>query len=72
MKDFNDNSKEQRCYYNIDNKNLKLARAYVPFQKICGIYEKEEALIKGTIFKGLSSPYCKCDNNIMCDDFCSK
>ena len=36
-----------------------LARAYVPFQKFCYIYEGEKGLVRGTIFPELYSPYCK-------------
>jgi len=37
--------------------NIKLARAYVPFQKLCDTYSPVEALVKGTIFPELFSPY---------------
>lgn len=43
----------------------KLARAYVPFQKLCSIYDKDEAMIKGTIFPELARPYCQKDKNNM-------
>ncbi len=49
-------------------KVVKLARAYVPFQKLCSIYDDEEAMIKGTIFPELARPYCKEDRNIMRED----
>ncbi len=39
--------------------NVELARAYVPFQKICSVYTGEEGLIKGTIFPELYQPYVK-------------
>lgn len=35
-------------------KPTSLARAYVPYQKICGYYEPLEALINGTIFPSLN------------------
>lgn len=36
---------------------VKLAQAYVPFQKLCSIYNPLEALKKGTLFPELYSPY---------------
>lgn len=38
-------------------KDVKLARAYVPFQKMCSIFSPMEALKRGTIFPELFSPY---------------
>lgn len=38
-------------------KNVKLAAAYVPFQKMCSILYPMEALRRGTIFPELYSPY---------------
>lgn len=38
-------------------KDVKLARAYVPFQKMCSIFSPIEALKRGTIFPELYSPY---------------
>lgn len=38
-------------------RNVKLARAYVPFQKFCSIFLPEEALHKGTAFPELYQPY---------------
>lgn len=35
----------------------ELARAYVPYQKICSYFEPKEALIKGTVFPSLYRPY---------------
>jgi hypothetical protein len=37
--------------------NVKLARAYVPYQKFCTIYMPVESLLKGTIFPELYEPY---------------
>jgi len=37
--------------------NVKLASAYVPFQKMCSNLSPIEALKKGTIFPELYSPY---------------
>ncbi|WP_317366387.1 spore coat associated protein CotJA [uncultured Tyzzerella sp.] len=48
----------------------ELARAYVPFQKLCSIYDKDEAMVKGTIFPELASPYCKKDKNNMKENQC--
>lgn len=39
--------------------NVRLARAYVPFQKLCNLYTPEEALDKGTVFPELYFPYFK-------------
>ncbi|NLM36046.1 MAG: spore coat associated protein CotJA [Clostridiales bacterium] len=38
-------------------KDVRLARAYVPFQKMCSIFSPIEALKRGTIFPELYSPY---------------
>ena len=40
-------------------KNVRLATAYVPFQKLCSLYSPIEGLIKGTVFPELNSPYGK-------------
>ncbi|NSW90656.1 MAG: spore coat associated protein CotJA [Firmicutes bacterium] len=37
--------------------NVKLARAYVPYQRICTLYPPEEALHAGTAFPELYQPY---------------
>lgn len=37
--------------------NVKLASAYVPFQKMCSMLPIIEGLKKGTIFPELYSPY---------------
>lgn len=37
--------------------NVKLATAYVPFQKYCGTFCPIEGLDKGTVFPELYSPY---------------
>lgn len=34
-----------------------LAKAYVPFQNICGYFEPMEGFKKGTIFPALYKPY---------------
>ncbi|NMB95588.1 MAG: spore coat associated protein CotJA [Clostridiaceae bacterium] len=39
--------------------NVRLARAYVPFQRLCNLFSPEEALEKGTVFPELYSPYFK-------------
>ena len=46
-------------------KVVELARAYVPFQNLCSIYDQNEAMIKGTIFPELARPYCKEHRHIM-------
>lgn len=38
-------------------KNVRLAAAYVPFQKLCNIFSPIEAFKAGTIFPELYSPY---------------
>ena len=37
--------------------NVRLAMAYVPFQKMCTLLNPLEALSKGTVFPELYSPY---------------
>jgi hypothetical protein len=37
--------------------DVKLARAYVPYQKLCTTFPPVEGLDKGTIFPELYSPY---------------
>jgi hypothetical protein len=39
--------------------NVRLANAYVPFQKFCTTYTPEVSLIKGTSFPELYSPWAK-------------
>lgn len=43
-------------------KNVRLAAAYVPYQKMCTIFSPIEALKHGTVFPELYSPYDKGDN----------
>ena len=38
-------------------KNIRLAAAYVPYQKLCTLFTAFEALKKGTAFPELYSPY---------------
>ncbi|WP_243154671.1 spore coat associated protein CotJA [Clostridium thermarum] len=38
-------------------KDVLLARAYVPFQKLCTLFSPMEALKRGTAFPELFSPY---------------
>lgn len=40
-------------------KNVRLATAYVPFQKLCTLYSPLEGLVMGTIFPELYSPFGK-------------
>ena len=42
--------------------NVRLAAAYVPWQKMCSTFSPLEALKRGTIFPELYSPYCGGDN----------
>ena len=39
--------------------NVRLAMAYVPFQKMCTLFNPLEAMSKGTVFPELYSPYEK-------------
>lgn len=41
----------------------RLAEAYVPFQKLCSLFEPDESLIKGTVFPELNQPYQKKSSN---------
>lgn len=43
--------------YEYRNSEYKLAHAYVPYQKMCQVYEPREALCKGTLFPELYMPY---------------
>jgi hypothetical protein len=38
-------------------KNVRLAAAYVPYQKMCELFKPIEALKRGTAFPELYSPY---------------
>lgn len=38
-------------------KDVKLAAAYVPYQKLCSLFHPLDALIYGTVFPELVSPY---------------
>ena len=38
-------------------KNVRLAAAYVPYQKLCTLFAPLEALKRGTVFPELFSPY---------------
>lgn len=42
--------------------NGSYAQAYVPYEKICELYSKQEALDKGTAFPELNMPYVKGSN----------
>lgn len=39
---------------------FRLARAYVPYQKLHKVYKPDEALLKGTMFPELYDPYNPC------------
>lgn len=39
--------------------NVRLANAYVPFQKFCSTYTPEMSLMRGTAFPELFSPWAK-------------
>lgn len=38
-------------------RNVRLAAAYVPFQKLCGLFSPAKSLVLGTAFPELYSPY---------------
>jgi hypothetical protein len=42
-------------------KDVRLAAAYVPYQKLCTLFPPLEALKRGTAFPELFSPYAKKD-----------
>ncbi|MBS4538258.1 spore coat associated protein CotJA [Clostridium sp. D2Q-11] len=44
----------------------ELAHAYVPYQKMCKVYEPGEGLCKGTIFPELYKPYKVYDKKKKC------
>ncbi|NLC67573.1 MAG: spore coat associated protein CotJA [Clostridiaceae bacterium] len=46
--------------------NVKLARAYVPFQRLCSIYSPDMALKAGTAFPELHQPYKTTKNKPDC------
>lgn len=50
---------DKKMYPENENKypEYKLAHAYVPYQKMCKVYEPKEAICKGTIFPELYMPY---------------
>ncbi len=43
--------------------NVRLAAAYVPYQFICALFTPVEALMRGTAFPELFSPYKGPDKN---------
>jgi len=43
----------------MDPKRIRLAEAFVPYQRYLNLYPVEEALFKGTIFADLYRPYVK-------------
>lgn len=47
-------------------KNVRLARAYVPFQNYCSVYSPKEGLAKGTVFPELYQPYVFKGKNKTC------
>jgi hypothetical protein len=44
-------------------KDVRLAQAYVPYQKLCTLFSPIEGLKRGTIFPELYSPYQGEDKN---------
>lgn len=61
----NETRKKMKQYSTMNNcipqetviKNIRLAMAYVPYQKLCTLFSPMEALNKGTAFPELYSPY---------------
>lgn len=49
---------------------VRLAAAYVPFQKMCTLFNPIESLKKGTAFPELYSPYIGKDKKAKCDSKC--
>jgi hypothetical protein len=50
---------KSRAPFDMEIENARLARAYVPYQRWCGMYEPMEALKKGTVFPTLYEPYAE-------------
>lgn len=48
--------------------NVRLAAAYIPFQYLCDLFNPAEALVKGTAFPELFSPYSKRDKRFQACD----
>ena len=48
--------------------NVRLARAYVPFQILCMTFSPAEGLTKGTIFPPLWDNYSKMKGQMVLDD----
>lgn len=48
--------------------NVRLARAYVPFQILCTTFSPEEGLTKGTIFPPLWDNFTKTKGQMVYDD----
>ena len=49
--------------------DVKLARAYVPFQRLCNTFPPLEGLVHGTIFPELLSPYEGVDKKQKASEF---
>lgn len=49
---------------------VRLATAYVPFQKLCTVLPPMEALAAGTLFPELFSPYTKREFSCLEEDIC--
>ncbi|MBC2579752.1 spore coat associated protein CotJA [Clostridium sp. DJ247] len=49
-------------------RNVRLAAAYVPYQKLCTLFPPIEALKMGTAFPELYSPYKKKDKKYKRDE----
>ncbi|MFL0246006.1 spore coat associated protein CotJA [Candidatus Clostridium stratigraminis] len=63
MQEMNFNPKNNCIPQETVIRNVRLAAAYVPYQKLCTILSPLEALTKGTVFPELYSPYEGKDKN---------
>lgn len=52
--------------------NVRLGFAYVPYQEFKDLYDNEEALKRGTIFKELDIPFSEYAENPIMNPFGSK
>ena len=57
MQEMNYNPKNNCIPQETVIRNVRLAAAYVPYQKLCTTFSPIEALSKGTVFPELYSPY---------------
>lgn len=53
--------------FGIMPEHFRLARAYVPFQVMCKVYDPQTALVHGTVFPELFMPYKPRHKKLSCD-----